>query len=175
MEQSIRPVTRAAMLVLAALATPPFARSADMTLEPTSNERIVRRIYDECLNGGRPELLRELVADEFVGPQGERGASGFGQTVAGLRAGFPDIRFTIEDVVADGDRVAVRWTWHATHTGAFRAWGPTGKAVKDTGMAFYQLAHGKVVRAWVETDRLAVLQQIGAIPADLAPAGATTR
>lgn len=133
----------------------------------TSNEQTVRRIYDVCLNGGRPELLREIVSDDFVGPQGERGAAGFGQTIAGLRAGFPDIRFTIEDVVADGDRVAVRWTWRATHTGTFRAWAPTGKPVTDTGMAFYRLSQGKVVRAWVETDRLAVLQQIGVVPADL--------
>lgn len=133
----------------------------------TSNERTVRRIYDECLNGGRIERLREVVSDDFVGPQGERGPDAFGRTLAALRTGFPDIRFTVEDVVADGDRVAIRWTWRATHTGTFRGLAPSGKPVIDTGMAFYRLEGGKVVRAWLETDRLGVLQQIGVVPADL--------
>lgn len=138
--------------------------SADTT---TSNEQTVRRVYEECLNGGRVERLDEMVAADYVGPQGVRGAAGFRETVLALRSGFPDIRFTVEDVVTDGDRVAVRWTWRGTHTGTFRGLAPSGKAVTDTGMAFYRLAGGKVVRAWVETDRLGVLQQIGVVPADL--------
>jgi steroid delta-isomerase-like uncharacterized protein len=133
----------------------------------TSGEQTVRRIYDECLNGGRQDVLPELVADDYVGPQGDRGPVGFGQTIAALRAGFPDIRFTVEDMVASGDRVAVRWSWRGTHTGPFRGLTPSGKAVTDTGMAFYRLKDGKVVRAWVETDRLGVLQQVGAIPSDV--------
>ena len=137
------------------------------TQTATSGEQVVRRIYDECVNAGHTDRLGEMVSDDFVGPQGERGPTGFAQTIAMLRAGFPDIRFTVEAVVADGDDVAVRWTWHGTHTGTFRAWAPTGKAVTDTGMAFYRLERGRVVRAWVETNRLGVLQQIGAVPADL--------
>lgn len=133
----------------------------------TSNEQAVRRIYEECLNQGRTDALRDLVSDDYVGPQGERGAAGFGQPIAALRAGFPDIRFVIEDVVASGDRVAVRWTWRATHTGTFRGLAPSGRPVTDTGMAIYQLRDGRIVRAWVETDRLGVLQQIGVVPADV--------
>ena len=133
----------------------------------TSNEQAVRRIYEECLNQGRTDALRDLVSDDYVGPQGERGAAGFGQPIAALRVGFPDIRFVIEDVVASGDRVAVRWTWRATHTGTFRGLAPSGRPVTDTGMAIYQLRDGRIVRAWVETDRLGVLQQIGVVPADV--------
>ena len=135
----------------------------------TSNEQTVRRIYEECLNQGRTGALRDVVSNDFVGPQGARGVDGFGQPIAALRAGFPDIRFTIEDLVASGDLVAVRWTWRATHTGSFRGLAPSGRTVTDTGMAFYRLKDGRIDRAWVETDRLGVLQQIGVVPADLGP------
>jgi predicted ester cyclase len=135
--------------------------------ETDANKQAVRRIYDEAVNAGRTEVLADLVAPEFAGPDGSRGPSAFAANVAALRAGFPDIRFTIEDVVAEGDRVAVRWTWRATHTGTFRGFAPSGRAVHDTGLVLYRFAKGKVVSAIVETDRLGVLQQIGIVPADL--------
>jgi steroid delta-isomerase-like uncharacterized protein len=80
------------------------------------------------------------------------------------RTGFPDIQFSIEQLIAEADRVAIRWTWQATHTGAFRGIPPTGKHVTNSGIAIYQLADHKIVRNWVETDRLGALQQLGTIP-----------
>jgi predicted ester cyclase len=104
-----------------------------------------------------------------VGGQGARGPSGFAGNVDELRAGFPDIRFTVHDLVAEDDRVAVRWTWEATHAGTFRGWAPTGRRVTNSGNAIYQLAGGKIVRVWLETDRLGFFQQIGVIPESLVP------
>jgi len=140
-----------------------------------ANKQAVRRIYDEAVNAGRTAVLADLIAPEFTGPDGARGPAAFGANVDALRAGFPDIRFTIEDVVAEGDRVAVRWTWKGTHTGSFRGFAPSGKAVHDSGLVLYRLANGKVVAAVVETDRLGVLQQIGVIPTDMAALRATIR
>lgn len=128
------------------------------------NKNRVRRIYEQCLNAGKLELLDDLVAPEFVGVQGERGPDGFENTLAGLRTAYPDIHFTIEDMIAEGDRVAIRWRWAGTQTGPQRGFPPSGAAVTDTGIAIYELRDGKIIRAWLETDRLGVLQQIGVVP-----------
>jgi len=91
--------------------------------------------------------LAELVAEDYTGPTGERGPSGCAETVAALRRGFPDIHFTVDDLIADRDRVAVRWTWRGTHTGQVRAFPPTGKSLTNTGIAVYQVSGGRIVRA----------------------------
>jgi steroid delta-isomerase-like uncharacterized protein len=154
-------------VALAAASQATIVRSASMS-ETETNTRAVRRIYDEAVNGGRMEILPSLIADEFEGPDGTRGPAAFAANVTALRAGFPDVRFTVEDVVAEGDRVAVRWKWTGTHTGSFRGFAASGQPVHDTGLVLYRFARGKVTNAVVETDRLGVLQQIGAIPKDMA-------
>jgi steroid delta-isomerase-like uncharacterized protein len=134
------------------------------------NKQVIKTLYEECINRKQPELLSTLVSEDFAGPQGARGPSGFGSNIDALRRGFPDVRFTVHDLIADGERIAVRWTWDGTHTGPFQAWAPSGKRVTNSGIAVYELQQGKIVRVWLETDRLGVLQQIGAVPADLVPA-----
>src|SRR5690606_22329322 len=102
------------------------ARSPAMTDASERNRHIVRSLYEDCINGGALERLSELIAPDYVGPGGERGPEGFANVVRGLRAGFPDIRFTLEELVADAERVAVRWTWRGTHAGAFREFAASG-------------------------------------------------
>ena len=131
------------------------------------DKQTVRRLYEECINGARGELLPDLVAADYVGPQGERGPAGFGRTVDGLRDGVPDIHFALEELIAEGGRVAVRWTWTGTHTGVLRGFAPSNARVANEGIAVYALRDGKVARAWLQTDRLGLLQQIGALPAEL--------
>lgn len=106
----------------------------------------------------RPRLAR------LLGPTGERGPDGFVANIRDLRAGFPDIHFTIDDLVAEADRVVVRWSWRATHDGPFRGLAPTHKPVTNSGIAIYQLASGQILHNWLETDRLGALQQLGALP-----------
>jgi steroid delta-isomerase-like uncharacterized protein len=149
-----------------AAALPTILRSAPLA-DTDAHKQAIRRIYDEAVNAGRTEVLANLISPEFTGPDGTRGPAAFAANVAALRAGFPDIRFAIEQVVAEGDRVAVRWTWKGTHTGTFRGFPASGKVVHDTGLVLYTFAGGQVVNATVETDRLGVLQQIGVVPADL--------
>jgi len=132
---------------------------------PDANKQVIRRLYDECINPGRLERLPELVSDDFIGAQGEHGPAGFAANINGLRAAFPDIQVTVDDVIADGDRVVVRTHWQATHTGAFHGIAPTGKRITNTSISIYQLADHKLVRAWIENDRLGTLQQLGASPA----------
>jgi predicted ester cyclase len=147
-----------------------------MTSENTeSSVETVRRLYEECVNRGRVELLPELIAADYVGPQGGTGPAGYRATVESLRAGMPDIRFTIEDLVAEGDRVVVRWTWTGRHTGTFRGFKPTSAQIENSGIAIYQLRGGKVIRSWLETDRLGVLQQMGVVDPGLGGGGAGAR
>ena len=134
------------------------------------NKRRITTLFETCFNAGDLGLLGELVSPDYVGPQGSRGPAGFKEIVVGLRTAFPDIHYTIEDIVAEDDKVAVRWTWSGTHQAAFRAYGPTGKAISNTGAGMFRLTAGTIVAAALETDRLGFLQQVGAVPADIATA-----
>ena len=79
------------------------------------------------------------------------------------RQAFPDFRFTVEDQLAEGDRVATRWTWQGTHSGEFMGAAPTGKEVKITGMTIHWLRNGKIQEGWFNWDFLVELRQIGVV------------
>ena len=85
----------------------------------------------------------------------------FRQVVATRRAAFPDIRVTVEDQVAEGDRVSTRRTWEATHQGTYRGIAPTGKRVKWTQISIVRFADGRIVEDWPVADELGLLQQLG--------------
>lgn len=134
---------------------------------PQQNKKIIRNLYEQILNTGKLEQLNQVIAEEYVGVRGEKGAAGFAETVAGIRAAFPDIKWTVEELLADGDKVTVRWSWKGTHTGPFRGFPASKKQVTDHAIAIYQLKEGRVTHAWIESDRLGFLQQIGVISPDL--------
>lgn len=90
---------------------------------------------------------------------------GLRQTVAALRDAFPDLHPTIEDMVAEGDRVVLRDIVSGTHQGAFAGIPPTGKRVMVTRIGIFRVADGKIVEYWSVVDMLGMMQQIGAIPA----------
>ena len=149
------------LLALAACATTP-TRS-----DPVPSTDVVLRLYEDVLNQKRFELLEELVAPDFVGATGERGPQGFAATLGALASGFPDIHYVLERPLADGNRVAVFWTWEGTHQGEYRGLAPTGTRVKNGGSSMFELKDGRIVRAWSQTDRLGFLQQLGVAPAEL--------
>jgi predicted ester cyclase len=126
------------------------------------NKKNVEKLF-ETFGNGNLAMLEQLVAPEYVGPQGDKGPAGFRAVIAGLRSAFPDIRYTVDEMVAEGDSVAVRWHWTGTHRGPFRAYAPTGKAVSNSGSGIFRFQHDKVISAALETDRLGFLQQIGAV------------
>jgi steroid delta-isomerase-like uncharacterized protein len=118
----------------------------------------------EAFNDGGLGVVDELVGPEYVGAQGDTGPAGFQAVVAGLRAAFPDIHYTLDDVVAEDDRVAVRWHWTGTHRGTFRGFPATGKTIANTGAGVFRFQDGQIVTAVLETDRLGFLEHIGAVP-----------
>lgn len=131
-----------------------------------ANKDLVRRLYTDYLDANRLDRVGDIVSPDYENGAAPgspvRGIAAFGP-IAALLAAFPDIHYTIADLIADGDRVAVRWSWTGTHTGPYRGIAPTGKQVTNTGIAFFQIAGGKLVRGWIETDRLGFTLAIGAV------------
>lgn len=129
------------------------------------NKQIVRCLYEDCFNTGNLDLVQVLIAGDFVSNRGEHGQAEFADNISSLRKAFPDVQFRIEDLFGEGDRIAVRWTFHATHGGPFAGVAATHKAVVQNGTVIYQLSNGKISHAWVQVDRLGLMQQIGAVSA----------
>ena len=94
-----------------------------------------------------------------------RGREGVKQYVAALRAGFPDLRFTIEDQIAEGDMVVTRWTARGTHAGEFQGIPATGREIRMTGTDIDRIAGGKVAECWAHMDELGLMRQFGVVEA----------
>jgi steroid delta-isomerase-like uncharacterized protein len=128
------------------------------------NKRLVRRWFEEVWNKGRSETVDELLAPDAVvhGLDGDlTGPAGFKPFQARYRSAFPDLKLTIEDEIAEGDRVAVRWTVTATHRGSTLGFPATGAGVRFTGMVFVRIAKGRIAEGWNNFDMVGMLQQLG--------------
>jgi steroid delta-isomerase-like uncharacterized protein len=130
---------------------------------------LVSRAVEEVWNGGKFSRLGEFVADDVVvhgaSPADDLyGPEGITRFYSGLREAFPDIHFTIEDQIAEGDRVVTRWTASATHRGAFQGIPPTGKTISIAGIDVDRFVGGRVAECWSIAGELSVLQQLGVLP-----------
>jgi predicted ester cyclase len=128
------------------------------------NKALVRSLYEDCINGRDLDRLDTLIAPDFTGARGERGLREFRATIEAVLTGFPGVRFEVHDLIGEDDRVAVRWTFRAVHGGRFAGIQPSNAEVTQEGNVIYQLRDGQIVRAWLQADRLGVLQQIGVVP-----------
>jgi steroid delta-isomerase-like uncharacterized protein len=134
------------------------------------NKTLVRRYWEEVWNQGNLAVVDELITADFDGHPAPsdanfgRGPTGQKQFVDMYRTAFPDLRMTIEDMTAEGDRVAVRWTARGTNTGEMMGMPATGKHATVTGMFLNRLAAGKIAEGWGNFDALGMLQQLGVIP-----------
>jgi len=133
----------------------------------TTNKEVVRFLYETILNSRKFELLGDVISPDYVGVDGGKGVEGFSNTVSSVIAGFPDIKWTIDDITSGTDKVIVRWHWTGTHTGSFRGLPASHKQVTDHAIVIYQLKDGKITQAWMQGDRLGVLTQIGGISEEL--------
>lgn len=124
---------------------------------------LVRGLYEDCLNPRALDRLPDYLSEAFVGSNGEQGPQGFRQTVERMVTAFPDLRFELEDLFEAGDKVCVRWRFEAAHLGPLSGIAPTGKVAVQQGIAIYQARDARLTRAWLQVDRLGVLQQIGAV------------
>ncbi|HKH40108.1 MAG TPA: ester cyclase [Rubrobacter sp.] len=120
------------------------------------NKTVVRREQEELWNH-----TGDLDAAEELFAAGEAEAAK--QQAADFRRGFPDVISTIEDLIAEGDKVVARWRSRATHQGDYMGIAPSGKEVEFTGISFYRIEGGKIVQSWNSEDRLGLMRQIGAV------------
>ena len=130
-----------------------------------ANRATVSRIYEEVFNMGELDQLDTLIAAEYIdhnpiGPGGKSGIEGFKQTVRALRFAFPDLRFTVEQTIANGDQVVTRTTMQGTHKNSFMGVDPTGKQIKVSGFDIYRIADGVVAERWGTLDGLTLMQQM---------------
>ena len=133
------------------------------------NKATSRRVVDEIFTGGKFEAIDECFDPGYVGydvasPEPVRGPQGVKEQAQGYRTAFPDVQMTIEDQVAEGDRVVTRWTARGTHQGELFGIDPTGKQVTITGVTIDRFSGGKIVESWDTWDTFGLMQQLGVVP-----------
>ena len=132
------------------------------------NKAKTRQVVEEFWNQGNMALFDKIWATNFVNHDpfhphvSDR--EGYKQWVIIVRTAFPDFKITIEDMIAEGDKVVVRWTFRGTQKGELPGIPPTGKQVTQMGININRIADGKVVESWRSADDFGLLQQLGVIP-----------
>jgi len=132
------------------------------------NKAIVRRFYEEVFNKKNLAYVDEFIAPGGIDhglPPGLSGIEGTRSFIGMYLAAFPDLHMTFDDLVAEGDRVVIRWTCRGTHLGELQGIPPTGRPIVVTGIEINRMEGGKSVEHWLNFDTLGMLQQLGVIPA----------
>ena len=132
------------------------------------NKALTNRVWQEVWHQGNLSQVDELFTQDFVrhDPGGRvlHGTSQNRQFIDSLRTAFPDVHYTVDDQIAEGDKVVVRYRFQGTHLGEFQGMPPTKKQVAYTGILIYRISDGKIAEQWTEFDLPGFLQQLGVIP-----------
>lgn len=133
------------------------------------NKALARRFYEEVFNKKNltsiGDFLDPHIVEHSLPPGLPAGIEGSKQFIGMYLAALPDLRLTPEDMVAEGDRVVVRFTLSGTHKGELMGIHPTSRKVTITGIQILRVASGKIAENWINLDALGMLQQLGVIPA----------
>jgi steroid delta-isomerase-like uncharacterized protein len=132
------------------------------------NKQFMRRFVEEAINQKNFDALNELVAEDFVEhipfPGQGPGREGLRQVLSAFISAFPDIRWTLEEQIAEGEKVVSRFTMTGTHRGEFLGIPPTGKSVNIWGVVIDVVRNGKFSESRIIMDTLGLMQQLGTIP-----------
>ncbi len=134
-----------------------------------ANKTLVRRLFDEVWNKGHQQVADELFAQNYnhhdsSTPDLGRGPDSEKKRVTLYRNAFPDIRFTVEDLIAEGESVTARWSCHGTHKGELNGIAPTGRQFTISGISVARFTNGKMIEGYVNWDALGMMQQLGVVP-----------
>ena len=130
-----------------------------------ANKALLRRFYKDVYVDWNMALADEVVSPRFAShdwPEGATGPQAFRKYYAALRAAVPDARYEVDDLIAEGDRVVVRWRLLGTHEGDFRGIAPTGHAIELKGIAIYRVNEGRLMERWVVSDLYDMLEESAA-------------
>ncbi len=128
------------------------------------NKAIARRYLEEVWNQGNLDAAREIVAADVVGHVGNhrfQGIEVLEERVTGGHAAFSDLHFVAEDVIAEGDKVVIRWRQTGTNTGTYMGHPPTHRTLETTGINIFRIVSGKIAEVWVNSDDLGEMHQLG--------------
>ncbi len=132
------------------------------------NKSIVRRWVEEGWNKGNPAVIDQLYAPDYIQheppPETVNSSDALKQYASMLLTAFPDLHLTIEDLIAEGDKVVWRLNSKGTHKGPFMGIPATGKTASITGIVIFRLENSRIMEGWVNIDTLGLLQQLGVIP-----------
>ena len=133
------------------------------------NKAIVRRLFAELWNNGNLSVADQIFSPNYAHfdpstPDLGRGPESEKKRATLYRTAFPDLRLTIEDLIAEGDTVMARWSCHGTHKGDLNGIAPTGKQFTISGMTVARLVNGKLSEGYVNWDALGLMQQLGVVP-----------
>lgn len=147
---------------------------------PVDTKAIVRRLYEDVWNKRKLEVVSDLFSPSHAMHDSNFSGSSVGPEaykvqVAMFLAAFPDMRFTVEDTVAEKDKLVASWTISGTHKGEFMGIRPTNKKVSVEGITFHYLANGKIIDSNISWDALGLMRQLGVFPALVQPKGAASR
>ena len=131
-----------------------------------SPKEVVRRLYKEAWNERKFDLIDQLVSQShgLVAPNVSGAAVGpaaYKRQIAAFVAGFPDLRFVVDEIISENDRVVAVWTWSGTHRGEFLGIAPTNKKVSVVGITIHQMANGKILDSHAAWDSLGLVRQLG--------------
>ena len=133
-----------------------------------TNKAIIRRMVEQVMNDGRTDLVEEFftedIASSIVGWPPSTGQKEVKKYVAMIHHAYPDFQLTVDEALAEGDKVAIRWTMRGTNDGEMMGVPATGKKVNQSGATFYRLANGLIAETWFLADNLGLMQQLGAFP-----------
>ena len=142
-------------------------QKGDFAMSIEENKAVVRRFFEELLSTDNFAVADEILSPGFrfyfAGSPEPLDLEHYKEFLRARRAAFPDRRFLVEDMIAEGDKVSARFTMHGTHKGELRGIAPTGTEVTMTGIDMIRLADGKMVEDQVEVDQLGMMQQLGVI------------
>jgi steroid delta-isomerase-like uncharacterized protein len=137
-------------------------------MSTNAHKVLTHRVLDEVWSQGRLEVADKVLSPDFVGRPGGMGEPLVGPAAAKefigrLREGFPDITFRIDDMIAEGDTVASRWTATGTNDGEFMGYEPTGRQATILGMTFFRFTDGVIAEGWTQFDTLGLMKAVGAL------------
>jgi predicted ester cyclase len=141
----------------------------EISVSAEENKALARRWFEDLFNAGNLEVADEIIAHDHVNhdptlPDIPTGPEGQKQIVNLYRSAITNAHISVEDQLAEGDRVVTRWTGSGTHQGELMGVAPTGNQVRVTGITINRLSGAKIAESWTNYDALGMMQQIGAIP-----------
>jgi steroid delta-isomerase-like uncharacterized protein len=136
-------------------------------MSPDDNKAVARRLFAAMTQGDLDAVDALFTPDAVIHDPGRefRGPAAIRQGLSALRAAFPDVAYTVEDQVAEGDRVASRYRGEGTHRGEWRGVPATGRRFSYTGILIHRFEGGRIAEFWGQADNVGLLQQLGALPA----------